>query len=222
MKIERINENQIKLTLTKSDLSERNIKIEDLTKTNEKTTALFRDIIEKAFEECGFEAENTPLMVEAMPASMDGIMIIVTKLEEGKTSDIDNKINIMKQTKDFNNFSPFKRKPLYNPNSQIKGDDNQLIIYSFDNIDDIINISERVKNKFNGISSLYKYDNRYFILLQNPSNSQKKYDFSNIEDIIGEYGQKHISAVLSKYFLIEHGEKIIENQAIDILCSNFV
>lgn len=67
MKIEKISESQIKFILTQSDLSERNIKIEDLTSPSEKTQALFRDIMEQAMEEYGFSSENTPLMVEAVP-----------------------------------------------------------------------------------------------------------------------------------------------------------
>ena len=80
MKIEKINESQIKLILTQADLSERNIKLEDLTIPSEKTQALFHDIMEKALEEYDFISENTPLMVEAVPVGLDGIMIIVTKI----------------------------------------------------------------------------------------------------------------------------------------------
>ena len=38
MKIERISENQLKLTLTKDDLEERDIKLEDLITPSEKNT----------------------------------------------------------------------------------------------------------------------------------------------------------------------------------------
>ena len=42
-----------------------------------------------------------------------------------------------------------------------------------------------------------------------------------LELILGEYGQKHISVQLSKYYLIEHGETIIENKAITLLSKCF-
>ncbi|MBR4113672.1 MAG: adaptor protein MecA, partial [Anaerotignum sp.] len=51
MKIERISENQLKLTLTKDDLKERDIKLEDLITPSEKTQKLFRDIMEQALDE---------------------------------------------------------------------------------------------------------------------------------------------------------------------------
>ena len=50
MKIERISENQLKLTLTKDDLKERDIKLEDLITPSEKTQKLFRDIMEQALD----------------------------------------------------------------------------------------------------------------------------------------------------------------------------
>ena len=76
MKIERISENQLKLTLTKADLAERKIKLEDLISPSERTQKLFRDIMEQALDEEDFISENTPLMVEAIPSGGDGIMII--------------------------------------------------------------------------------------------------------------------------------------------------
>ena len=81
MKIERVSDTQLKLTLTKADLAERDIQLEDLIRPGEKTQQLFRDIMEQAMEECDFITENTPLMVEDVPVGLDGIMIIVTKVE---------------------------------------------------------------------------------------------------------------------------------------------
>ena len=51
MKIERLSENQIKLTLTPADLREHNINIEELIKpSSEQTKELFKDIMEQAFD----------------------------------------------------------------------------------------------------------------------------------------------------------------------------
>ena len=46
MKIERVSDTQLKLTLTKADLAERDIQLEDLIRPGEKTQQLFRDIME--------------------------------------------------------------------------------------------------------------------------------------------------------------------------------
>ena len=69
MKIEKINDNQIKCTLNKSDLASRQIKLSELAYGTEKAKSLFRDMMQQASMEFGFEAEDIPLMIEAIPAA---------------------------------------------------------------------------------------------------------------------------------------------------------
>ena len=78
MKIERISENQLKLTLTKADLAERKIKLEDLISPSERTQKLFRDIMEQALDEEDFisaELEVVPAG-KAREAGFDRSMIL--------------------------------------------------------------------------------------------------------------------------------------------------
>ena len=81
MKIEKISENQIRCTLTKEDLAERQIKLSELAYGTEKVKTLFRDMMQQASYEFGFEAEDLPLMIEAIPLSADTIILIITKVE---------------------------------------------------------------------------------------------------------------------------------------------
>lgn len=81
MKIEKINDNQIRCTLTKQDLAERQIKLSELAYGTEKVKMLFRDMMQQAAYEFGFETEDIPLMIEAIPMSADTIILIVTKVE---------------------------------------------------------------------------------------------------------------------------------------------
>lgn len=81
MKIERVNENQIRCTLTKDDLIERQIKLSELAYGSEKAKSLFKDMMQQASAEFGFEAEDIPLMIEAVPLSAETIMLIITKVE---------------------------------------------------------------------------------------------------------------------------------------------
>ena len=81
MKIEKVNDNQIRCTLTKSDLADRQIKLSELAYGTDKAKALFRDMMQQAATEFGFEAEDIPLMIEAIPLSADCIILIITKVE---------------------------------------------------------------------------------------------------------------------------------------------
>lgn len=94
MKIERINDNQIRCILTKSDLAKRAIKISELAYGSEKAKSLFRDMMRQAQKELGFHAEDIPLMIEAIPYS-EHVVLIITKVEDPE--ELDTK---------FSNFAP--------------------------------------------------------------------------------------------------------------------
>lgn len=87
MKIERINENQIRCTLSSFDLSVRDLNLGELAYGSEKAKKLFREMIQKASCEVGFDAEDIPLMVEAIPLSGESIMLIITKIEDPEELD---------------------------------------------------------------------------------------------------------------------------------------
>ena len=87
MKIEKINDNQIRCTLNSDDLATRQIKLSELAYGSEKAKNLFRDMMIQAQDECGFEADNLPLMIEAIPITADSIVLIITKVEDPEELD---------------------------------------------------------------------------------------------------------------------------------------
>ncbi len=87
MKIEKVNDHQIRCTLTKSDLADRQMKISELAYGTDKAKSLFRDMMQQASYEFGFEAEDIPLMIEAIPLSGECIVLIITKVEDPEELD---------------------------------------------------------------------------------------------------------------------------------------
>lgn len=87
MKIEKVNEQQIRCTLTREDLATRELKISELAYGTEKAKTLFRDMMRQASFECGFEAEDIPLMIEAIPLNSECIVLIITKVEDPEELD---------------------------------------------------------------------------------------------------------------------------------------
>lgn len=87
MKIEKISDTQIRCTLNRGDLLSREIKISELAYGTEKAKLLFHDMIEQASNEFGFEADDIPLMIEAIPMSSDCIVLIITKVEDPEELD---------------------------------------------------------------------------------------------------------------------------------------
>lgn len=87
MKIEKINDNQIRCTLTHSDLANRELKISELAYGSDKAKSLFKDMMEQASYEFGFEADDIPLMIEAVPISSECIVLTITKVEDPEELD---------------------------------------------------------------------------------------------------------------------------------------
>ena len=79
MRIEKINDNQVRFTLTREDLEQRQIKLSELAYGSPKAKALFREMLRWASYKYGFEVEDIPLMVEAIPISSEALVLIVTK-----------------------------------------------------------------------------------------------------------------------------------------------
>ena len=117
MKIEKINENQIRCTLTKEDLDSHQIRISELAYGTEKAKRLFRDMMQQAQIEFGFEADNIPLMIEAIPVNLDSIILIITKVEDPE--ELDTR---------FSKFSPYKENTQAEP-LQLDGADSIIDIF---------------------------------------------------------------------------------------------
>ena len=87
MKLERLSENQIRCTLNKEDLAERELMLNELAYGTDKEKELFRDMIEQAADELGFEVNDIPLMIEAIPVNPDCLILIITKVDDPEELD---------------------------------------------------------------------------------------------------------------------------------------
>lgn len=82
MRIEKINDRQIRCTLNQKDLQDREIGISELAYGTAKAKALFRDMMQQASYEFGFDADDIPLMIEAIPLLPEALILVITKVEE--------------------------------------------------------------------------------------------------------------------------------------------
>ena len=159
MKIERLNENQIRCTLNKSDLASRHLKINELAYGSDKAKELFRDMMQQASYELGFEAEDTPLMIEAIPVSAECIVLIVTKVDNPEEldtrfsrfspsdSDDDDGFDFDDietiESNGYSSYSPPKANEELDEESAATEEENNI------SEDNLMNILDRVKEYFN-------------------------------------------------------------------------
>ncbi|WHH61046.1 adaptor protein MecA [Petroclostridium sp. X23] len=208
MKIERISHNKIKVTLSIDDLEEWNIDIENLSYNSPETQEMFWNMMKKAELEAGFYVDDSQLIIEAMPLQSEGFVIIVTRVDED-----DDFESIHKYIK-----SKFKKSELRvkRKNKKICSG---LMIYMFSDFDDICSASTRLLNIYAGESTLYRYKDYYYLALTRNCTLNSLPE--TVETILTEYGHKIPHASIQEGFLNEHGSKIIENNALEVLQQYF-
>lgn len=247
MKIERINENQIRCTLSSFDLSSRDLNIRELAYGSEKARNLFREMVQKASSEVGFEAEDIPLMVEAIPLSNESIMLVITKIEDPE--ELDTRFSKFSpytdETPDFLSdlagstlegadellklFSGFKipegdeEASLEN---QTEADDDGYEesaqktasrVFLFTSLDQVSEAARACDGLYDGINTLYKRPETSQYYLVIRSDGSDLRSFSRVCNILSEYGTKTRSEYASEAFYAEHYEIITRDRALQVL-----
>lgn len=131
MRIERISDNQIRCILSKRDLSERHLKISELAYGSDRAKELFRDMMEQAHMDFGFDADDIPLMIEAIPTSKESIILVITKVED--PDEFEEK---------FSKFGNISNKSEYDEEDDFYDDDPDIDPDDFE--DDLINCFEQL------------------------------------------------------------------------------
>jgi adapter protein MecA 1/2 len=213
------------------------MRLNELSYGSEKTQELFREVMDRAMLECDFHThESTPLIIEAIPIPANSIMIIVTKVT-GK-HDLEARLGHPPTFEDFNNFLNAARNmqglgglqgvgaapknPIGGPIGQPTGPQpakdktkSTQAIFEFIDLDQTIAAVSRIAGTFTGNSTLYKYNSKYYLTIGNKR--QAKALTGCQENILKEYGRKFSALEISKTYLGEHGEIIINKNAIGIL-----
>ena len=243
MKIEKVNENQIRCTLTKEDLISRELKISELAYGTEKAKTLFRDMMRQANFEFGFEAEDIPLMIEAIPLNAECIVLIITKVEDPEELDTrfsrfapsvteDNEFN-----EEFEEYSEtasddvmdlFRRlqtepqETAQNPESGEHDNTDaeeraRSRIFQIRSLQLVMEVSAVIASHYHGKSTLYKdaVSNQYLLLMTQGDETREGFDRAC--NIVSEYGtiQRVMSA--SSTFLEEHCEALVRENAVQTL-----
>ncbi len=208
MRMEKIGDNKIKVTISLDDLEERDIDLDSLNYNSPAAQELFWDMMEQAEIEFGFTASDSQLCIEATPDSEEGFIITITKLDEDG---------------DFESIQKFIKNRYKRHELKIKRKTTKicstLIIYSFENFDDLTDLSKKIHWMYNGDSTLYRYKQIYYLVLtRNDVLSENEKLF---EVLLNEYGRKISNIAFFEGYLNEYATKLIEHNALDIVNSYF-
>ncbi len=246
MKIERINENSIRCTLTNFDLSVRNVNLSELAYGSEKARNLFREMIQRASNEVGFEAEDIPLMVEAIPMANESVMLIITKIEDPEELDTrfsrftpvdedednswtalatellegaDGLLNLIgnQETPEQKSGTTGLDREAEKPVLPACDAPQYMRIYQFDSLDLVCSAARETAPYFSGSSVLYKNPvNGKFYLILKKEQSDEL-SFSRTCNVLSEYGVRLKHDAATEAYYSEHYELFIKKDALKAL-----
>lgn len=195
MKFEKLSCNKLKIIMNLRDLQEKNIDFHSFMSNSIESQELFFDMLKEAEKKCGFVTSNYNIHIEAF-ATLDGTFIFtITRAEP---------LNIPKPIKLI-----YKRKL-----PQITKDNFIYVFNSFDNYCNFCTFLDCKLNGYIGNSDLILYNSKYYLILRNMkmplSNSKKFFTY------ISEFANLCSNSNLLSNIILEHGEKLIHENAIEV------
>ena len=241
MKIEKINDNQIRCTLTRQDLESHQVKLTELAYGTDKARRLFQEMMQQAQVQVGFEAENMPLMIEAIPLNKEGIILVITKVEDPEELDTrfsrfapfrngassaaleldgaDDILDLFRRIRDavtakVQNEAAQDGVSQDAPASDKDKEDasiDLIRLYRFHSLENVIEASKILEGFFNGKNTLYKNSQTEGYDLVLHQSDCSPAEFNRICNMLSEYGQSDSFDLAGEAFLEEHGELILQN-----------
>lgn len=192
MKLEKLSDTQIRCTLSKEDLSQRQLHLSELAYGSEKAKELFRDMMQQASIELGFEADNIPLMIEAIPISNDCLVLVVTKVEDPDELDTRfsrfSKINMDDSfDEDFSDIddTDFEEMDFFDDEDDIDMDDEPLPFSpssDFDNADSDASTSSKERSAIDDALDLIAPFTQAIAQAKKEAMRKKKENRSSVQD----------------------------------------
>lgn len=207
MKLEKLNNDKIRITLNSDDLKENDIDFHTFMSNPIESQELFFNVLDKAEKELGFVTDNYKIMVEALAMSNGNFVLTVTRMEPEKSK------------------ATYKKKKI-NIKRKISITDGTKAIYCFNSFDEFCgfcnflntNILKNINNFVNSIS-LYEYNKKYYLIFTNlhmNANLLKRFCSS-----ITEFATFVDHADLFETKLLEYGTLIMKDNAIDLCLHHF-
>lgn len=241
MHIERISDNKLRIILNKSDLDSRNLRLSELAYGSQKAKALFEELMSQANFDYGFDTEDGPYMIEAIPTSSESITLLITKMDTfdeldtrfSRFSSFENDEEFEEQDIPFSDLVPefsesaaddvlnlFKKlaktTPEESTNNQLNaGEDIDITkMFVFDSIDNLISLACLLDPFYKGRNTVYKNQksDEYYLIISKSSASPQT--FNKACNIISEYANQDNFSIGTDTYMDEHYKLLVKDNAL--------
>lgn len=227
MKIEKLSENQIRCTLESSDLVERHINLSELAYGSDKAKALFQEMMQQAFNDFGFDVQDNPLMVEAIPMNGDSLVLLITKVEDPE--ELDTRFSKFSPMSDDDLFFEEEKAPKLEGADFLKNlledkdvdeeptEGKSARIFEFHSLDSVSQAARIICPIFDGFNSLYKEPGSSCYYLVIYGNGYSATEFSRVLNMLSEWAELAKNGYAREAYMEEHFERIIEGYALQVM-----
>lgn len=216
MRIEKINEDKLKIMFNEEELEENNITVHSFLAGSNEAQKLFLAILDIANEEFGFDIKNCNVSSETISFGNKNFVILITK----------KSLSASMPSKNIGTFSHYNLLNLVdydhttsiNPLSFQPPLNHDCIMYKFSTLDEVFNFCKFVNLELsikNLTNSLYKYNDDFYIIIdmKKLATSQKEL----VINILSEYKEYIYLSMLSLDMFLEKSTLLLENNAIQSL-----
>ncbi len=206
--MEKINDRQIRCVITNQDLFERKISVRELKYGSKATTDLFREVLTKASDQFGFNEEELPVMIEAVPVSPEELLVIISAVEDAEELDPHFARFNEAETQAAEQKAP-QPETFYDPEAAAEA--LKICVIAFKNIDEVMHFCHLTGPAFPGKSVLYKDEKKhiYYLVLLRPEEMSGK-EFNVFLNSIMEYGEAVRGSSLLYAYLKEHEKPVMD------------
>jgi len=200
MKIEKLNDDKIRITLNLEDLKEKDIDFHTFMSNSIESQELFLDMLDQAEREVGFVTDNYRVMIEALAMSNGNFILTVTRLTEKPAGTYKKKkVSIKRKATNL---------------------DTKKAIYCFNSFDEFCGFCNFLKNSifkylddFSNGASLYEYNEKFYLVLTDVKMNNNL--LKSFCSAISEFAHFVDSSDLFESKLLEYGKMIMKDSAID-------
>lgn len=208
MRIEKINENKIKVLIDTDEAREWKVDMKSISSNTPEVRDMFWTALKLAERDAEFYIDGAQLFVEAIPGKTDGFGMLITKVFSD--TDLDRAID------NCSYKGTIRRTRL----SGVPAEQSVIgkRIFRFSDFENVLGAAGAIARGFEGLSTLYKLGEEYYMLLA-PNDRLKMLE---IEKVMLEFSKRLDRTLISHGRLNELADVMIKDDAVEVLSKYFV
>ena len=205
MRIEKLNENKIKIVIDAADIRAWNVDLKNFTDNTPEAQDMFWHALKRAEQDVDFRVGKSQLMVETLPLADNGFVMMVSKLEN--ECDV---VEALERTGKRVKQTEIKIKRRSKSHSLLR-------IFVFEDFEGLCDGVKNISELYIGESRLIKYQGSFYLELM----PRDAFGLFELENILSEFATRALKPVVLQGVLNEHGLVMMRENAVSLIAENF-